>query len=153
MSIAERLHDLGIELPPSTKPIATYTSALVDGHHLYLSGHVSRRNGVIATGRVGADVTTAAAAEMARAVALDVLSTIEDTVGLEQVRKVVKIAGYIRSAPDFRDQSVVLNGASDLLVEVFGPEIGMHTRASVGVSELPGGAILEIDGIVRIETP
>jgi len=151
MSVAERLRELGVELPPPTKPIANYTSALVDGDHLYVSGHVARRNGVIAVGRVGDDATTAQAAEMARAVAIDMLSTIEDTVGLDSVRKIVRIAGYIRSAPDFRDQPAVLNGASDLLVEVFGSEVGMHSRAAVGVSELPGGAILEIDAIVRIE--
>jgi enamine deaminase RidA (YjgF/YER057c/UK114 family) len=153
MSVAERLHELGIELPPPTKPIANYTSALVDGDHLYISGHVSRRNGVIVTGRVGDDVTTPVAVEMARAVAIDMLSTIEDTVGLDAVRKIVRIGGYIRSAPDFRDQPTVLNGASDLLVELFGSDIGVHSRAAVGVSELPAGAILELDGIVRIETP
>ena len=152
MSIAARLRELNIDLPPATKPVANYTTALVDSDHLYLSGHVARENGAIAAGRVGDDVNIEAAVAMARAVAIDMLSTIDNAVGLDAVRKVVRVGGYIRSAPDFRDQPTVLNGASDLLVEVFGAEIGVHSRAAVGVSELPGGAILEIDGIVRIET-
>jgi enamine deaminase RidA (YjgF/YER057c/UK114 family) len=153
MSIAGRLQELGIELPPAATPIANYTTALVDSGYVYLSGHVPRKNGVIVSGLVGAGVETADAAAIARTVAVDMLSSIAAAGKLESVAKVVRITGYIRSAPGFGDQPVVLNGASDLLVDVFGPGIGTHTRAAVGVSELPGGAVLEIDGVFRIETP
>ena len=150
MTIGARLAELNIELPPATSPIANYTTALQDGDLLYLSGHVCRRDGAIVSGRAGDDVSVDIARELARSVAIDILSTIEAAAGLNRVRKIVRIAGYIRSAPGFGEQPAVLNGASDLMVEVFGPDIGTHSRSAIGVSELPGGAVVEIDAIVRI---
>ena len=150
MTLEQRLTELGIELPQVSTPMANYVGAQVDGDVVYLSGHIARRDGAPFAGRVGADVDTDVARLAARDVAIDMLATLQQAVGLDAIKKVLKICGYIRSAPGFDQQPAVLNGASDLLVEVFGEAVGKHARAAVGVSELPGGAVLEIDGVFRI---
>ena len=124
--------------------------AMQSGDLLFLSGHVCRENGEVVTGRVGAGVAPQRAQQLARSVAIDLLATINAHCGLEAVRQVVKLTGYVRSAEEFSGQPAVLNGASDLMAEVFGAQHGRHARAAIGVSELPGGAAIEIEAIVRI---
>jgi enamine deaminase RidA (YjgF/YER057c/UK114 family) len=150
LSVAGRLAELGITVPQPSSPVASYAMAVEDHGLLYLSGHVPRRNGEVITGRVGDDVDPDTANAIARTVALDMLATIASVTDLEAVRRIVKLNGYVRSAAGFAGQSAVINGASDLFAEVFGQERGVHARAALGVAELPGGAVLEIDALVRI---
>ena len=148
--LRSRLADLNLELPPPGSAMGSYVLGRRHGAVLYLSGHVARRGGSLVTGRVGAEIDLETARELARGVALDLLATAASTVGgTEQVSGVLKILGLVRSASGFDQQPAVINGASDLLVEVFG-EAGRHARSAVGVSELPGGAALEIEAIFAI---
>ena len=150
-SPADRLRELGIELPDATAPIASYCTWAQSGSLLFTSGHISRRAGAPVTGRLGAGLDTAAGAEAARWAAVELLSTIQSAVGLDAVRRVIRVVGYINSAPEFGEQSAVLNGASDLLLEVFGRSIGTHTRSAIGVASLPLGAAVEVDAILDVE--
>lgn len=150
MTIEERLGELGVTLPEPSVPIASYTMAVKDGDLLYLSGHICKSGGEIVAGRVGDDISVEKATDLARSVALDLLATIASHTGLDNVAQMVKLNGYIRSAPGFTGQPAVMNGASDLFVQIFGEVRGRHARSAVGVAELPGGAAVEIDAIVRV---
>ena len=150
--LSERLAALGLALPPAQAPLASYVPARRAGELLYLSGHVCRSGGEVVRGVVGADVEPAAAALLARTVALDLLASAAVVLGsVDGIAGVVRITGYVRSAPGFDGQAAVINGASDLLVELFG-EGGRHARSAVGVSELPLGAALEIEAIFEVSS-
>ena len=155
--ILDRLRKLGISLPePLALPSSNRTSAVLAGHMLYLSGHgaallkdpmVKRR------GRVGLEITENEAQATARAIAIMMLATIQHHIGdLDRVQRVVKIVGMINANPDFERQNLVLNGASDLFFEVFGPKVGQHARSSVGVNGLVDRQPVEIEGIFQINT-
>jgi enamine deaminase RidA (YjgF/YER057c/UK114 family) len=147
---AERLAELGIELPQPSVALANYVPAVRVGTLLFLSGHVSRRHGGVVRGKVGVELSAAQGAELARSIAIDLLATAHAAIGsVDDIKQIVKLAGFVASAPGFTDQPVVINGASDLFVEVFG-EAGRHARSAVGVAELPLGAAVEIDGIFLI---
>lgn len=147
----ERLEALGLSLPAAQPPLAAYVPARQSGNLLYLSGHVCRANGTVLTGVVGADIDPASAAKLARDVALDLLASAAAALGsLDRVTGVVRITGFVRSASGFAGQPLVVNGASDLFVEVFGDR-GRHARSAVGVSELPLGAALEIEAIFEVD--
>ena len=135
-ALSERLAALGLSLPPAQPPVASYVSARRHGDLLYLSGHVSRRDGAVARGTIGGDIDVLASAAAA-------MGSVDAVVG------VVRLTGYVRSAPGFDGQPAVVNGASDLLVEVLG-EAGRHARSAVGVSELPLGAAVEIEAILEV---
>jgi enamine deaminase RidA (YjgF/YER057c/UK114 family) len=145
-----RLAELGITVPPVVPPVAAYVPAVQTGNYVYVSGQLPMVDGALAaTGLVGADVTAERAKELARFAGINVLAAVEALVGLDRVVKVVKIAGFVASAPGFTGQPAVINGASELFGEVFG-EAGRHARSAVGVASLPLNAPVEVEAIVEI---
>lgn len=150
MSALKRLAELGLELPPVAAPVAAYVPAVRSGNHVYTSGQLPMVDGKLAAvGKVGAEITPEQAKEMARRCALNALAAIDSVVGLDSIVKVVKVVGFVASAEGFTGQPVVINGASELLGDVFG-EAGQHARSAVGVAELPLGAPVEIELIVEV---
>jgi enamine deaminase RidA (YjgF/YER057c/UK114 family) len=150
--IEARLVELGIRLPPPMKPIANYVPWVVTGNLVVVSGQVPALDGKITvTGRVGAEVTEEAAKAAARQCLINVLGHLKASCGgdLDRVRRVVRLGGYIASAPGFTGQAQVMNGASDLAVELFG-EAGRHARTTIGVPVLPADAAVEVEGIFEI---
>jgi enamine deaminase RidA (YjgF/YER057c/UK114 family) len=150
MAARERLAELGIELPSMTPPLAAYLPAVRTGNHVYVSGQVPMADGVVlATGKVGAEVTPERAKELAARSALQLIAAVDALVGLESVVRVVKVVGFVASAAGFTGQPAVINGASEFLVEVFG-EAGRHARSAVGVAELPLGVPVEVEAIFEV---
>ncbi len=152
MSVDDRLAKLGIVLPPSTPPVANYVSTRRVGNLMFVSGHVSKRDGAVVAGKVGDDVDTKAAYELARLVAIDILGTLHAALGSLDEVIFVKITGFVNSAPGFTEQPAVVNGASDLFVQVLGSERGAHSRSAIGVAQLPLGAAVEVEAIVEVGT-
>ncbi len=149
--LTTQLAELGLVLPPAQTPLASYVMARRWGNLLHLSGHVCRSDSGVVRGVVGADVAPDDAHRLARAVALDLLASAAAAVGsADAIVGVVRITGFVRSAPGFDGQPAVVNGASDLLIELFGDR-GRHARSAVGVSELPLGAALEIEAIFEVD--
>lgn len=149
--IEDRARELGIEIPKAPQPQASYVPAKRAGDLVYTSGMGAIRGGERQyCGRVGADVSVEDAYQSARYAALNCLAALREGLGsLDTVAGVTKVTGYIRSAPDFSEQHKVLNGASDLLIELF-EERGRHTRSAIGVSELPFGISVEVEMIARV---
>jgi len=148
MSASARLTELGIELPAVAKPLASYVPAVRSGNLIYTSGQLPTQDGKLAqTGKVGADVTPEQGKALARTCVLNALAAIDSLVGLDAVTQVVKVVGFVASAAGFNGQPGVINGASDLLGEVFG---GHHARSAVGVSELPLDAPVEVELVVEV---
>ncbi|MGI6344916.1 MAG: RidA family protein [Bacillota bacterium] len=144
--IEKRLEELGIILPPVPIPLGTYKPVNQVGSLLYTSGQGS----LSVIGRVGEDLTQEEGYEAAREAALRCLACIQEELGtLDRVEKVWKVLGFVNSAPDFTQQPKVMNGASDLLVEIFG-EAGRHARSAIGASQLPDGIAVEVEMIVQI---
>jgi len=152
VSFETRLKELGIELPPVAKPVASYVPAVQVGQWVYISGQLPFKDGKLAkTGKVGKEVSLDEAYEEAKKCAVNCLSALRSVIGsLEKVERIVKVTGFVASAPGFNDQPKVINGASDLLGQVFG-EVGRHARAAVGVSELPLDAPCEVEMVVLIK--
>jgi enamine deaminase RidA (YjgF/YER057c/UK114 family) len=147
---SQRLAELGIELPAVVAPLASYLPAVQSGDFVYTSGQLPMVEGQLpATGKVGAEVLPEDAAHYARLCALNALAAVDALVGIDSVVRVVKVVGFVASAPDFTGQPVVVNGASDLLGEVFG-EAGAHARSAVGVAVLPRDAPVEVELIVEV---
>lgn len=151
MSIEQRLKELRLTLPAPPKPVANYVPVVTVGDLLFLSGVLPSRDGqLIMIGKLGENLSIEQGMEAARVAVLNGLSIIQDEAGsLDRVRRIVKMVGHIASAPGFTDQPQVLNGASDLLVSVFG-DAGRHARVAVGAAELPRQAPVEIELIVQI---
>lgn len=148
-----RLAELGLRLPTVTPPLAAYVPAVQTGNHVYVSGQVPMADGaLLATGKVGTEVTPERAKELAARCALNALAAIDALVGLDRVVRVVKLVGFVASAEGFTGQPGVINGASEFLGEVFG-EAGRHARSAVGVAELPLGAPVEVELIVEVAPP
>jgi len=146
----ERLAELGLTLPTVTPPLAAYVPAVRTGNHVYVSGQVPMADGaLLATGKVGAEVSPERAKELAARCALNALAAIHALVGLDRVVRVVKVVGFVASAEGFTGQPAVINGASEFFGAVFG-EAGTHARSAVGVAELPLGAPVEVEVIVEI---
>lgn len=147
---SERLAELGIELPAVVAPLAAYVPAVRTGNLVYTSGQLPMQSGELPlTGKVGADVDPADAKGLARTCALNALAAVHALVGIDAVTRVVKVVGFVASAPGFNGQPSVINGASQLLGDVFG-DAGAHARSAVGVSELPLDAPVEVELIVEI---
>jgi enamine deaminase RidA (YjgF/YER057c/UK114 family) len=147
----ERLAELGINLPPVTPPVAAYIPAVRTGNHVYVSGQVPVAEGkVLATGKVGGEITPEQAKDLAARCALNVLAAVDDLVGLDHVVRVVKVVGFVASADGFTGQPAVINGASEFLVDVFG-DAGRHARSAVGVFELPLGVPVEVEAIFEVD--
>ncbi|MEG3087870.1 RidA family protein [Sphingomonas sp. PB4P5] len=145
-----KLAELGLTLPQAAAPIASYVPAVEAGGLLHVSGQLPFKDGAVMTGRLGEDRDLAFGQEAAQACALMVVAQVKAALGdLSRVKRIVKLGVFINSAADFTDQPKVANGASDLMVALFG-DAGKHARAAVGVPALPLGAAVEIDAIVEI---
>jgi enamine deaminase RidA (YjgF/YER057c/UK114 family) len=150
MSVSARLGELGIELPEVVKPVATYVPAVRTGNLVYTSGQLPIQAGkLVGTGKIGADVSVEQGKALARICALNALAAIDSLVGIDTVTQVVKVLGFVASASGFNGQPGVINGASDLLAEVFGDR-GAHARSAVGVYELPRDAPVEVELVVEV---
>jgi enamine deaminase RidA (YjgF/YER057c/UK114 family) len=148
--LSEQLAALGLTLPRAQAPLASYVMARRVGDVLYMSGHVCRDEEGVIRGVVGDDIDPARAQQLARAVALDLLASAAAALGsMDRIAAVVRISGFVRSAAGFDGQPAVINGASDLFLELFG-ERGRHARSAIGVGELPLGAALEIEAIFEV---
>ena len=146
MSIADRLAELGLALPPVVPPVAAYVPATVSGNLVFTAGQLPMIGGVLPTvGKVGAEVGADEAKELARVSALNALAAVDTVIGsLDRVTRIVKVVVFVSSAPDFTGQPGVANGASELLGEVFG-DAGIHSRSAVGVAVLPLDAPVEVE--------
>jgi len=150
VSASERLAELGIELPEVVPPLAAYVPAVRTGDLVYTAGQLPMQAGkLMGTGKLGAEVTPDEGKVLARICALNALAAVDSLVGIDSVTRVVKVVGFVASAPGFNGQPSVINGASDLLAEVFGDR-GAHARSAVGVSELPLDAPVEVELIVEV---
>lgn len=152
MSPETRLKELKIELPPIPKPAGQYVHAVRTGNLLFLAGKGPHNpDGSTPKGKVGRDVPTEEAYKHARSVGLTLIAVMKETLGsLDRVKRVVKVLGMVNAVPEFGDQPKVINGCSDLFVEVFG-ENGKHARSAVGMGSLPGGITVEIEAIVEFQ--
>lgn len=150
MTVTARLSELGIELPAVVPPLAAYVPAVRTGNLVYTAGQLPMQSGsLLQTGKVGADVTPEEGKALARVCALNALAAVHSLVGIDSVTRIVKVVGFVASTPGFNGQPGIVNGASELLGEVFG-EAGAHARSAVGVSELPLDAPVEIELIVEV---
>ncbi|WP_273503140.1 RidA family protein [Paracoccus sphaerophysae] len=150
MSIATRLRDLNITLPDAPAPAANYVPYVQTGNLLFVSGQISSGPDGLIKGRLGADMDVTQGAAAARACGLALLAQANAALGsLDRVARVVKLTGFVASTPDFTDQPEVVNGCSDLMVEVFGDK-GRHARAAVSAAALPRGVAVEIEAIFEI---
>jgi enamine deaminase RidA (YjgF/YER057c/UK114 family) len=151
INVEDRLAELGIELPPAAAPVASYVPVVVAGGLAFVAGQVPMEEGKpMVTGRLGADITTEEGATWARRCALQVLAALRAELGsLDRVRRIAKVTVWVASADDFTEQPKVANGASDLLVEVFG-EAGKHARAAVSAPALPLGAPVEVEVVAQV---
>ncbi|MBH1997923.1 MAG: RidA family protein [Sphingomonadaceae bacterium] len=150
MSIEARLTELGITLPVAAAPVAAYVSTVEAGGMLHISGQISLGPDGLMTGRLGKDRELDYGVAAARICGLNLIAQMKAALGsLDRVERIVKLGAFISSAPSFTDQPKVANGASELMVEVFG-EAGKHARSAVGVPVLPLGAVVEIDAIVLV---
>lgn len=150
MTASARLAELGIVLPPVTAPLAAYIPAVRTGNLVYTSGQLPLERGeLIHAGKVGSEVSPEQAKTAARTCALNALAAIEALVGIDAVSRVVKLVGFVASAPGFTGQPGVVNGASEVLGEIFG-DAGAHARSAVGVAELPLNAPVEVELIVEV---
>jgi enamine deaminase RidA (YjgF/YER057c/UK114 family) len=151
MSTSERLAELGIELPDVVPPLAAYVPAVRTGNLVYTAGQLPLQAGkLLQTGKVGGGVSPEEGKALARTCALNGLAAVHSLVGIDTVTRVVKVVGFVASAPGFHGQPGVVNGASQLLGEVFG-DAGAHARSAVGVSELPLDAPVEVELIVEVK--
>lgn len=145
-----RLSELGLALPEVVAPLASYVPAVRTGDLVYTAGQLPMQAGkLMGTGKLGAEVTPEEGKALARVCALNALAAVDSLVGIDSVTRVVKVVGFVASAPGFNGQPSVINGASDLLAEVFGDR-GAHARSAVGVSELPLDAPVEVELIVEV---
>ena len=150
MSVAERLAELGLTVPAVAAPVAAYVPAVVTGRYVYTAGQLPFVDGALpVTGKVGAGVDPETATAEARTAALNALAAIDAVVGLDAVASVAKVVGFVASAPGFGGQPQVVNGASELMGEVFGSS-GEHARSAIGVAALPLGSPVEVEVVVDL---
>ncbi|OBA91044.1 LysR family transcriptional regulator [Mycolicibacterium mucogenicum] len=150
MTVSDRLAELGIELPEVVAPLAAYVPAVRTGNLVYTSGQLPMKGGQLpAEGKVGGEVSAEDGKALARICGLNALAAVHALVGIDSVVRIVKVVGFVASAPGFNGQPAVINGASELMGEVFGPA-GAHARSAVGVSELPLNAPVEVELIVEV---
>jgi enamine deaminase RidA (YjgF/YER057c/UK114 family) len=152
MSVYEKLKALDITLAPPAAPVAAYVMYVQTGNLVFISGHIAKKpDGNPWVGQLGKDVTTEVGKQAARAIAVDLMGTLQEACGgdLTRVKRIVKLMSLVNSTPDFTEQHLVTNGASELLGEVFG-DAGKHARSAFGVAQIPRGACVEIELIVEI---
>ena len=150
MSVNDKLKELGITLPPVSTPAAAYVPFVQAGNLVFLSGHIARKEGKPIVGQLGKNMTTEEGKAAARAVAIDLMGTLQAAVGdLNKVKRIVKLTSLVNSTPDFTEHHLVTNGASELIGQVFGDK-GAHARAAFGVAQIPLGACVEIEMVAEI---
>lgn len=151
--VEKKLAELGIELPEPRPPVANYVRAVRTGKLVFLAGHGPvQPDGTYVTGRLGEDLTVEQGYEAARLTAIALLASLKQEIGdLDKVTRIVRVFGMVSSTPSFTEQPAVINGASDLLVEVFGEKRGKHARAAVGMASLPIGIAVEIEMVVEVK--
>ena len=148
---ASRLQALGITLPPLAVPAAAYVPFVRSGQLLFVSGHIARKDGKPWVGQLGLTMGTDEGQAAARAIAIDLLGTLQAATGdLGAIERIVKVMSLVNSTPTFTEQHLVTNGCSQLLVDVFGPDIGSHARSAFGVAQIPLGACVEIELIAQL---
>ncbi|WP_312530762.1 RidA family protein [Comamonas sp.] len=152
MSVYDKLQALGISLPPLAVPAAAYLPYVQTGNMVFLSGHIARKDGKPWVAQFGRNINTEEGKLAARAVAIDLLGTLQHAAGgdLNRVKRVVKLMSLVNSTGDFTEQHLVTNGASELIAEVFGPDKGAHARSAFGVAQIPMGACVEIELIAEL---
>jgi len=151
MSIQDRLNALGITLPPLAVPAAAYVPFVRTGNLIFISGHIAKKDGKPWVGQLGGTMGTEEGKAAARAIAIDLLGTLQVAAGsLDHVTRIVKVMSLVNSTPGFTEQHLVTNGCSELLGEVFGPQIGAHARSAFGVAQIPLGACVEIELIAEV---
>lgn len=151
VSVYEKLKALNISLPEVTQPVAAFVPFVRSGKLLFVSGHIAKIDGKPWVGQLGRELSTEQGKDAARQVAIDLLGTLHGALGdLEKVRRILKLLVLVNSDPSFTEQHLVANGASELLVEVFGDE-GKHARAAFGVAQIPFGSCVEIDLVAEVE--
>ena len=152
MSIAQRLAELGITLPPVAVPAAAYVPFVRSGSLVFLSGHIAKKDGKPWVGQLGLTMTTEEGKAAARAIAIDLMGSLQAAVGdLAKVRRIVKVLNLVNSTPTFTEHHLVANGCSELLGQVFGPQVGAHARSAFGVAQIPMGACVEIELIAEVD--
>ncbi len=151
MSIQQKLKDLHITLPAVATPAASYVMYVQTGNNVYLSGHIAKQDGKVWVGQLGRDMKTEQGKQAARAVAIDLMATLQAACGgdLSKVKRIVKLVSLVNSTAEFTDHHLVTNGASELLGEVFG-EAGKHARSAFGVAQLPMGSCVEIEMVAEL---
>lgn len=150
MSIYDKLKALGIELPPVSAPAAAYVPFVQTGNMVFLSGHIAKKDGKPWVGQLGKTMATEEGKAAARAIAIDLMGTLHAAVGdLNRVKRIVKLMSLVNSTPDFTEQHLVTNGASELIGQVFGDK-GAHARSAFGVAQIPLGACVEIELIAEV---
>ncbi|MDE2371578.1 MAG: RidA family protein [Burkholderiales bacterium] len=152
MTIAERLQALAITLPAVATPAAAYVPYVQTGKLVFISGHIAKRDGKPWVGQLGLNMNTEEGKAAARAIAIDLLGTLQAAVGdLNRVRRIVKVLSLVNSTPTYTEQHLVTNGCSELLVAVLGAAVGAHARSAFGVAQLPLGACVEIELTAEID--
>jgi enamine deaminase RidA (YjgF/YER057c/UK114 family) len=152
MTIQDRLQRLGITLPEVSAPAAAYVPYVQTGQWVFLSGHIAKQAGKPWVGQLGLDMDTATGQAAARAVAIDLLGTLQAAAGgdLARVKRIVKVLSLVNSGAHYTEQHLVTNGCSELLVSVLGKDVGSHARSAFGVAQLPFGACVEIELIAEL---
>lgn len=153
MNAESRVAELGLELPPPPPPAGVYKPVVVSGNMAYVSGHGPlKMDGSMSTGRVGSEVDRDAGYAAARQTGLAILATLKSELGsLNRIRRIVKVLGMVNAAPDFKEHPSVINGFSELMRDVFGPDAGVGARSAVGMGSLPGNISVEIEAIFELE--
>lgn len=150
MNVNDKLKELGITLPPVATPAAAYVPFVRTGNLVFLSGHIAKKEGKPWVGQLGKTMQTEEGKQAARAIAIDLMGTLQAAVGdLNNVKRIVKVMSLVNSSPDFTEHHLVTNGASELLGQVFG-ERGAHARSAFGVAQIPTGACVEIELIAEV---
>ncbi|MDE1182840.1 RidA family protein [Paraburkholderia sp.] len=149
-NVYDKLKELGIELPIAGAPAAAYVMSAQSGNTVYLSGHIAKKDGKVWVGKLGATLATEEGKAAARSIAIDLMATLHAHVGdLNRVTRIVKVMSLVNSTPEFTEQHLVTNGASELIAEVFG-DAGKHARSAFGVAQIPMGACVEIELIAEV---
>ena len=152
MSIKEKLSSLGLTLPTAAAPVAAYVPAVKTGNLVFTAGQLPVVDGkLVLTGKVGSDVTAEDAKKMAEICALNALAAISLVADIDQIEKIVRVGGFVNGAPGFVAIPAVINGASELLIKLFGDVNGKHARTAVGVAELPLNAPVEVEMVVKLK--
>jgi enamine deaminase RidA (YjgF/YER057c/UK114 family) len=152
MNVYDKLKELNITLPPVAAPAAAYVPFVQTGNLVFLSGHIAKKDGKPWVGQLGKDIDTETGKQAARAVAVDLLGTLHAAAGgLDNVARIVKLMSLVNSTPAYTEQHLVTNGASELMAQVFGAEVGAHARSAFGVAQVPLGACVEIELIAELK--